>query len=134
MTFWQEWGQKIQNLRRAVKLLVDSRDDVQVVITGSSSFTLANSVEEPLTGRKFEYKLFPLSYAELAKHFGVLDESKKYRQECCKKNLRYKNLKFCFMSVLVYFAPVFVVRMRLNIRQLKKCLFPPKLRNTTDRI
>ena len=70
-------GQKIQNLGRAVKLLVDSRDDVQVVITGSSSFTLANSVEEPLTGRKFEYKLFPLSYAELAKHFGVLDESKK---------------------------------------------------------
>lgn len=63
-----------------------------------------------------------------------LDESKKYRQECCKNNLRYKNLKFCFMSVLVYFAPVFVVRMRLNIRQLKKCLFPPKLRNTTDRI
>lgn len=56
---------------------MDSRDDVQVVITGSSSFTLANSVEEPLTGRKFEYKLFPLSCAELAKHFGVLDESKK---------------------------------------------------------
>ncbi len=70
-------GQKIQNLRRAVKLLVDSRDDVQVVITGSSSFTLANSVEKPLTGRKFEYKLFPLSYAELAKHFGALDELKK---------------------------------------------------------
>ncbi|MBR7154993.1 MAG: ATP-binding protein [Paludibacteraceae bacterium] len=70
-------GQKIQNLGRAVKLLVDSRDDVQVVITGSSSFTLANSVKEPLTGRKFEYRLFPLSYAELAKHFGVLDESKK---------------------------------------------------------
>ena len=73
-------GQKIQNLGRAVKLLVDSRNDVQVVITGSSSFTLANSVEEPLTGRKFEYKLFPLSYAELTKHFGVLDESKKLEQ------------------------------------------------------
>jgi predicted AAA+ superfamily ATPase len=70
-------GQKIQNLGRAVKLLVDSRDDVQVVITGSSSFTLANSVEETLTGRKFEYRLFPLSYAELAKHFGFLEESKK---------------------------------------------------------
>lgn len=70
-------GQKIQNLGRAVKLLVDSRDDVQVVITGSSSFTLANSVEEPLTGRKFEYKLFPLSFAELTRHFGILEESKK---------------------------------------------------------
>lgn len=70
-------GQKIQNLGRAVKLLVDSRNDIQVVITGSSSFTLANSVEEPLTGRKFEYRLFPLSYSECAKYFGILEESKK---------------------------------------------------------
>ena len=57
---------------------MDSHDDVQAVITGSSSFTLANSVEEPLTGRKFEYRLFPLSYAELAKHFGFLEESKNW--------------------------------------------------------
>lgn len=70
-------GQKIQNLGRAVKLLVDSRDDVQVVVTGSSSFSLANSIEEPLTGRKFEYRLFPLCYSELEKNFGFLEESKK---------------------------------------------------------
>ena len=46
--------QNIDFFSRMSILLVDSRDDVQVVITGSSSFTLANSVEEPLTGRKFE--------------------------------------------------------------------------------
>ena len=56
---------------------MDSRDDVQVVVTGSSSFSLANSIEEPLTGRKFEYRLFPLCYSELEKNFGFLEESKK---------------------------------------------------------
>lgn len=70
-------GQKIKNLARAVKLLVDSRKDLQVIVTGSSSFELASLSEEPLTGRKFEYKLFPLSYNELSNHFGFLDERKK---------------------------------------------------------
>ena len=39
-------GQKIQNLGRAVKLLIDSQPDIQVIITGSSSFALANSMED----------------------------------------------------------------------------------------
>ncbi len=69
-------GQKINNLGKAVKLLVDSRDDIQVFITGSSSFKLANDTEEPLTGRKYEYKLFPLAYEELSNHYGFLDEMK----------------------------------------------------------
>lgn len=70
-------AQKIRNMGRSVKLLVDARPDVQVIVTGSSSFALANTVEEPLTGRKFEYRLFPLSYAELADHFGMQEERKK---------------------------------------------------------
>lgn len=70
-------GQKIKNLPRAIKLLVDSRNDVQVIVTGSSSFELAALSEEPLTGRKFEYKLFPLTHDELSSHFGFLDERKK---------------------------------------------------------
>ena len=69
-------GQKISNLGKAVKLLVDSRDDIQVFITGSSSFKLANDTEEALTGRKYEYKLFPLAYEELSNHYGFLDEMK----------------------------------------------------------
>ncbi len=69
-------GQKIPNLGRAVKLLVDSRPEIQVIVTGSSSFALANSMEEPLTGRKFAYRLFPLSYSELSEHFGFLEEKK----------------------------------------------------------
>lgn len=70
-------GQKIKNIGRGVKLLIDSRLDVQVIITGSSSFEIATKTEEALTGRKFEYNLFPLSFFELSSHFGFLEEQKK---------------------------------------------------------
>lgn len=70
-------GQKIKNLGRGIKLLVDNISDVQVIVTGSSSFELASKTEETLTGRKFEYKLFPLSFTELTSHFGFLEEKKK---------------------------------------------------------
>ena len=69
-------GQKIPNLSRSVKLLIDNRDDVLVIITGSSSFKLKALSEEPLTGRKYEYKLFPLSYKELSDHYGYIEEKK----------------------------------------------------------
>ncbi len=69
-------GQKIPNLSRSVKLLLDNRDDVLIIITLSSSFKLKALSEETLTGRKFEYKLFPLSYKELCTHYGYLEEKK----------------------------------------------------------
>lgn len=70
-------GQKIKNIGRGIKLLVDARSDVQVIVTGSSSFELATQTEEPLTGRKYEYHLYPLTFAELSEHFGFLEERKK---------------------------------------------------------
>jgi len=69
-------GQRIPNLGKSVKLLIDSRPDIQVLITGSSSFDLASNMEEPLTGRKIEYKLFPLTYKELTKQNGFVSERK----------------------------------------------------------
>lgn len=71
-------GQKIENLSRSVKLLIDNRNDVQVIITGSSSFKLKNLSEETLTGRKYEYRLFPLSYKELSEHYGYLEEKRNF--------------------------------------------------------
>jgi predicted AAA+ superfamily ATPase len=50
--------------------------EIQVIATGSSSFDLANRVNEPLTGRKWEYNLFPLSYQELVEHHGMLTENR----------------------------------------------------------
>jgi len=47
---------------------------VKVVATGSSSLDLANRTNEPLTGRKRQYTLFPLSFAEMVNDHGLLAE------------------------------------------------------------
>jgi uncharacterized protein len=67
-------GQRIKNIGLSVKIVTDNFKDVQVVATGSSSFELANQINEPLTGRKYEYYLYPLSYGELVSHSNFLNE------------------------------------------------------------
>jgi predicted AAA+ superfamily ATPase len=61
-------AQRVHDIGLTLKLLVDSVPEVQVIATGSSSFELSNTVKEPLTGRKTEFQLFPLSVAELLSH------------------------------------------------------------------
>ena len=58
-------AQRINNIGLTLKLITDELPDIQLIVTGSSSLDLANDINEPLTGRKFEYTLFPLSFGEL---------------------------------------------------------------------
>ena len=67
-------AQRIENIGLRLKLIADSDSDVQVIATGSSAFELANKVNEPLTGRKWEYQMFPLSFGEMVAHHGKLKE------------------------------------------------------------
>lgn len=58
-------AQKINNIGLILKLLVDTYPEMQIIATGSSSFDLANQVNEPLTGRALEFTLYPFSLREL---------------------------------------------------------------------
>ncbi len=59
-------GQKVNSIGQTLKLLVDHYGkDVQILVTGSSSFNLLDQTEEPLTGRKYVYTLYPFSFSEL---------------------------------------------------------------------
>ncbi len=58
-------AQRVENIGLSLKLLIDNYPEKQIVATGSSSFDLANKINEPLTGRKFEYHLSPFSLKEL---------------------------------------------------------------------
>lgn len=69
-------AQRIVNIGLGIKLITDNIGDVQVVATGSSSFDLANKINEPLTGRKKEYWMFPLSFSELVENKGLLEEKR----------------------------------------------------------
>lgn len=66
-------AQKVTNIGQTLKLITDNFPDIQVIATGSSSFDLRNKLDEPLTGRKFEYQLFPLSVTELIEHNGLIN-------------------------------------------------------------
>lgn len=67
-------AQRIENIGLTLKLIIDNIHHVQVIATGSSSFELANKVNEPLTGRKFEFHLYPLSFGEMVQHTSLQDE------------------------------------------------------------
>jgi predicted AAA+ superfamily ATPase len=69
-------AQRIEDIGLRLKLITDQMPEVQLVATGSSSFDLANKVNEPLTGRKWEYRMYPLSYAEMVAHHGLLEEKR----------------------------------------------------------
>jgi len=58
-------AQQIKNVGIALKILVDNNKKLRIVVTGSSSFDLSQSVGEPLTGRKKTVVLYPLSLMEL---------------------------------------------------------------------
>lgn len=68
-------AQRVENIGLILKILVDTYPELQIIATGSSSFDLSNKIKEPLTGRAFEFMLYPLSIGELStKHdFFALD-------------------------------------------------------------
>jgi hypothetical protein len=70
-------AQRIADIGLKLKLVTDQIPEVQVVASGSSAFELANRINEPLTGRKWAYHLFPLSYAEMEAHHGFVEEHKR---------------------------------------------------------
>lgn len=64
-------AQRVQNICITLKLLTDNFPDKQIVVTGSSALELSNSINEPLTGRKYEYVIFPISAEELIDNHGA---------------------------------------------------------------
>jgi len=67
-------AQRIENIGIVIKLVVDQIPGVKVIASGSSSFDLSNKINEPLTGRKWEFLLYPVSVEELTGHFGERQE------------------------------------------------------------
>jgi uncharacterized protein len=69
-------AQRIPETGLALKIIHDNFKEVQLIATGSSSFDLANKINEPLTGRKYEFILYPLSFREMVDHHGFLTEKR----------------------------------------------------------
>lgn len=73
-------AQRIHNIGLCMKLITDNIRTVKLIATGSSAFELANKINEPLTGRKWEHHLYPLSFGEMVNHTDLLEEKRLLHQ------------------------------------------------------
>ncbi len=72
-----EW-QKIPHIGDTLKMMVDFyKESKTIIVTGSSSIHLLDQTNEPLTGRKRVYTLYPLSWWEIREKYGLPDAFKK---------------------------------------------------------
>ncbi len=65
-------AQRVKNIGLTLKIILDQIKNIQLFISGSSAFELANEMNEPLTGRKWEYILYPISWQEFESNVGYL--------------------------------------------------------------
>ncbi|MCK9305236.1 MAG: AAA family ATPase, partial [Bacteroidales bacterium] len=65
-------AQRIEGIGLTMKIITDRFKNVQLFASGSSSFDLSNKLNEPLTGRKWEYHLYPISWEEYEDRHGFL--------------------------------------------------------------
>lgn len=73
-------AQRIPRIGLNLKLISDNIPDLQVIVSGSSSFELASGISEPLTGRKWTFILFPFSFLEMVSHTSLLQENRLINQ------------------------------------------------------
>ncbi len=71
-TVFVDEAQRIEGIGLTLKIITDQFKNVQLFVSGSSSFDLGNKLIEPLTGRKWEYELFPISWEEFEKKEGFI--------------------------------------------------------------
>lgn len=66
-------AQRIENIGLNLKILHDGMPELKIIVSGSSSFELANKIKEPLTGRTWTFLLYPISFLELKEHYNQFE-------------------------------------------------------------
>ena len=73
-------AQKIPDIGEKLKLMVDEIEDLRIIISGSSSFSISKNTGEPLTGRKYTFNLFALSENEYRQTENVVSKPDKLKE------------------------------------------------------
>ena len=73
-------AQRIKNVGLKAKIIIDQLKPKQLFITGSSALELTDEMNEPLTGRKWEYYLYPVSWNEWQRHIGYIQAVQQLEQ------------------------------------------------------
>src|SRR3989338_337619 len=75
-------AQRVRDIGLSLKILVDNFPDTQIIATGSSSFELANKINEPLTGRNIKFYLMPVSLDEARSSFENYETEYLFNHAC----------------------------------------------------
>ncbi|MDA1337832.1 MAG: ATP-binding protein [bacterium] len=65
-------AQRVPDIGLTLKIIHDQLN-IKLIVTGSASLSLANNIQEPLTGRYWQYTLYPLSFVELNKYYNKFE-------------------------------------------------------------
>lgn len=114
-------AQRIKNIGLTLKIFADQINEVQVIVTGSSSLDLLSKINEPLTGRKYEFILYPLSFQELVNSTSIIEEKRflefrliyGYYPEIVSKKVEEKELLKLLVNSYLY-------KDLLNLEKIKK--------------
>ena len=60
-------AQRVKDVGLVAKIVLDTKKDIKVILPGSAALDLASKVSEPLTGRAYNYHLWPVAQSELSK-------------------------------------------------------------------
>lgn len=66
-------AQRIKNVGLISKIIYDQIKGVKLILSGSSALEINNMVNEPLTGRKWEFQLWQISWQEYIDFFGYAE-------------------------------------------------------------
>ena len=69
-------AQRLPEVGLTLKLITDQFPQIQLIVSGSSALEISNHTNEPLTGRKWEYLLYPIAWDELENSIGFLQSEK----------------------------------------------------------
>ena len=122
-------AQRIPDIGINLKLLYDSLPNLKIVATGSSSFDLANKIQEPLTGRAWTFHLMPLGVCEWAAHFNrfdlnlMLEDWLIFGNYPALSSITNRNLKVNYLQEIVR---SYLFKDVLAIGSIK---YPPKMRD-----
>ncbi len=69
-------AQRIPEIGLLIKMIVDKNKGRKIIVTGSSALELSEGIQESMTGRKYELRMFPISFEEIVDQMGFLDAFK----------------------------------------------------------
>lgn len=124
-------AQRIPDIGVNLKIIHDEFPNIKIIATGSSSFELANKIVEPLTGRIWEFNLYPISILELKQHYSDFEINEKiedilvfglYPEVFTISNLREKEELISMISKSYLYKDVLELETIKHADKIKKLL------------